>query len=132
MYWDDSTQGILHIDIQGAWTWHDYDEINTVAIAMMASVDYRVDVIAELTQAGSVPKNSLDSAQRVKRMREMRPLNYGMTVNVGTDVIARATFTAGSLISNQRIQQAHFADSVREALQMILDNRHLYGEYQTP
>jgi hypothetical protein len=122
IYWDSDAQDIIRIDVSGDWTWQEYHDGNPVLLPMFLSVTHRVDIIADFREANSIA-NDPYAAQYVKRGRETRPRNYGVTVNVGASTIEKAIFISGTSISENRSRQVYFTDTIEKAYQIIRDER---------
>jgi len=120
--WDNPQKDIIRIDVTAPWTWQDYDNCTLQLREMLLSVEHRVDFVADMTESGRVP-DSTNSTQHVKRGRDVRPDNYGITVNVGANTVAKATFNAGTVLSPRNRQTIFFVDTIDEAYELIKKDR---------
>jgi len=118
--WDSEKKEIVRIEIVGDWTWQEYNDAVIQLIEMSNSVDHRVDFIADMRKSGRVPAGEY-SSQHLKRGSELRPENYGITVNVGADILTKVTFTSGDTPRLPRL----YVNTIEEAYDIIKKERTL-------
>lgn len=87
--WLDDEKTIISYLFEGAWTWDEMRAAIQQSNALMDTVNYKVDFIADLRKSGLLPSNVLANV-RDTAVQQPPHVNYsGLTVFVGTDTLVQ-------------------------------------------
>ncbi|MCC6894907.1 MAG: hypothetical protein IT321_18955 [Anaerolineae bacterium] len=121
--WFDPEQTIICTEYSGAWTWDDFHTTLEAAIAMMQSVDYRVDLIVAPHRNAVMPKGSFEP--HFKRAIQLMPPNFGIQAIVSHSILSRTVASIFLKISKNSAfhNRLFFVTNMDEAHQLILKER---------
>jgi hypothetical protein len=119
--WDNDEKTRLRIDLEGEWTWDDYQVAADEFITMITSVTHPVDFISFLHPDSSVPQGPV--LRHYRNLLKRLPKNFGMAVLVGGTVIERSLATMAYKIYQDLNGRIFFAASLAEARQMLVEQR---------
>ncbi len=116
--WYDDTQTIVQWVFPAHWTWTDYDEAQAASNALLASVDYTVDIIGDLTASSGLPPMALTTYKNTLR-RSVD--NTGLIVLVGGSFFIKTMVSALKAVvpSTTPGTDFAFADTVEAAEALI-------------
>jgi len=121
--WDEEDPTIIRIDVVGDWTWEEYDASTDILQAMILSVEERVDIIADLRQTGAMPPVDISTSIRyMRRSRDSRPANFGITVNIGGNAFIKEVFKTMDIIDVNKPKTA-WVSTLEAARQYITEHR---------
>lgn len=119
-YWADETHTIIRYDFEGRWDWDMFYPVYNQVIAMVTSVDGRVDVVLDLRKNITFPKNII---MHVQSISNKRPANMGKSVIVTENRFARSLYRVASKL-NKRIGQNYcIVSNFEEAYLLIEQDR---------
>lgn len=116
--WHDDARTIVRWVFPAHWTWEDYNEAQVASNALLASVDYTVDIIGDLTVSSSLPPAALTGYKNTLRRS---PSNTGLIVLVKSNFFVKAMVeTLKTLVpSGTPGTDFDFADTIEEAEALI-------------
>lgn len=114
--WDDESNQIIQIRIEGRWTWDELENTLRQTIAMMDSVSHKVDFIIDVSRSHMLPGGATQAAQNVATPETHR--NEGVKVIIGANTLIRLAYEAyrrinRSLGKNQEFLFAKTQDDAR-------------------
>ena len=119
-HWYDDTKKILVVRFSGNWTW-DEGRINDEYLrALLASVEYPVNIVMDVRATRSFPPDILDNAAMI--MDEPYP-NFDLVVVTGDRIIFDVIAAIAQNLGGFHFDIDH-ADTIEEALAMI-QRRHV-------
>lgn len=120
--WDDSNHTIIRVENSGKWTWDDYHHVIDQIVAMIASVDHRVDTININLPDSVMPSGS--AAPHFQRALRRMPPNTGMTVTISGSAFGRTMFGILSkyLLRNSK-QRVVMVATLDDAFRVIAEDR---------
>lgn len=119
--WDEKDKSIIRMAITGDWTWEEYHDGTHQVSEMMNDVDYRVDVVMEMGEAGPLPMSA--ASLHLKSGLERMPDNHGVTVIVEADKLTRMVIESLDRVLPAARDHFFFAGSVSAARRVILVQR---------
>lgn len=116
--WHDDAHTIVRWVFPAHWTWADYDEAQDASNALLASVDYTIDAIGDLTASSGLPPAALTTYKNTLRRSAA---NTGLIVLVGANFFVRAMVSTLKVVVPSKTPGADFtfADTVEEAEALI-------------
>lgn len=87
IFWDEQDDSILYMEFVGKWSWVEYRRACDELMAVIAEVDYRIDIILDMRKAAAAPMDSDNDALR--ESLETSPYNLGLMIAVGADQFTR-------------------------------------------
>ncbi len=123
--WDSQDKAIIKYIFEGYWTWPHMHEAVRQVYALMATVNYTVDVIVDLTESSFVPSEAIANARQLAVSVKPHANYSGTTVYVGMNTLARTLLNAVSQIYYQMNQYHNFVfvRNLAEAYKVIEDQR---------
>ena len=119
--WDEKDKSIIRLEISGEWTWEEYHDGTHKIAELMNTVDYRVDVIMEMGDAGPLPMSA--ASLHLHSGLERTPENHGVTVIVEADKLTRMVIESLDRVLPAARDHFFFAGSVSAARRVILVQR---------
>lgn len=96
--WDNADKTIIRVAYQPHWTWSDFYQANMQVAEMMKSVTQQVHVIADYTEAPSIPLGG--AITHARNVVKAYPANWGLLLIVTPNTLVvrlvsifRRTFT---------------------------------------
>ncbi|MBZ0279156.1 MAG: shikimate dehydrogenase [Anaerolineae bacterium] len=131
--WDSQDKAIITYSFEGYWTWPHMHEAVRQVYALMATVNYTVDVIVDLTESSFVPSEAIANARQLAVSVKPHTNYSGTTVYVGMNTLARTLLNAVSQIYYQMNQYHNFVfvRNLAEAYKVIEDQRKKEGRVHT-
>jgi hypothetical protein len=113
--WDDDSNRIICILVEGRWTWDDLEAALRRTIAMMDSVSHKVHFIIDVSRSQMLPGGATQAAQSVATPQTHR--NEGIKVIVGANTLIRLAYEAYRRINRSlgKNQEFLFAKTQEEA-----------------
>ena len=118
--WDNDEKTILRYDFEGRWTWDEYFSVMKQLTAMMASVEYRVDAIANM-KPGIMPTSGSAMSSARTALRKLPP-NCGVVVVVTNSFIS-AMLSVFKQFDREIGKMLRGTTSLEEAYQVIQQER---------
>ena len=117
--WDNPDQTILRYVFKPRWTWADLHNAMKEASRQMETVNHKVDIIMDVTQASLIPSGAIAQAQ--KAFATPKHGNAGITVVVSSSSFAQTLVAVGRKLSGRAAQnwEMEFATNVDLAREMI-------------
>jgi hypothetical protein len=78
--WDTEEQKTICLVFDKPWTWDDFENANRDMMALLGSVNYKVDIIFDISRAGFPPSGAL---QRFKKVAQNHHANTRHLVYIG-------------------------------------------------
>lgn len=119
--WYDDEKTIIVVTFDAEWTWKDVHDVNTNATVLYESVDYIVDILADVRNSHLVTTGILSYAQNLLTM-PWHP-HAGNVVVVGASRSVRTLFEAAALVARKSLERITFAQSMDEARDIIQRRR---------
>jgi hypothetical protein len=121
--WDDSSQQIIRVQVEGRWAWDELEAALRRTITMMDSVLHKVDFIIDVSKSHMLPGGATQAAQNVATPQTHR--NEGIKVIVGANTLIRLAYEAYRRINRSlgKNQEFLFARSQEEARATIAAER---------
>lgn len=119
--WDNDEQTIILVTFDAEWTWNDVHDVNTRATVLYESVDYVVDILADVRSTHLVTTGILSYARNLLSM-PWHP-HAGKVVVVGASRSVRTLFEAAALVAKKSLERITFAQSMDEAREIIQRRR---------
>lgn len=115
--WLDTNKTVLLQVIAGEWSLEDYYALSEQTNELLSSIDYRVDLIADLSRVRTVP-GGMVSALRHSQVKN-HP-NLGLIIVGGlTNKFARAMYTMFVKLTPTLKHKFQLADSIEEAMTLL-------------
>ncbi|MEO8396381.1 MAG: hypothetical protein ABI700_25535 [Chloroflexota bacterium] len=116
--WDNPEKTIILITYTEKWTWSDFYEANTVAVAMMKTVDHPVHFLADFRQSRSLPIGGAITHARAA-LNDL-PANWGLLVIVSTSIlIQRLVSIFRTAFTGKMSTKTYSVTSLEEAYRVI-------------
>lgn len=117
--WDNDEKTILYYQFEKGWSWNDLREIFSEGYTMLDSVDHRVDVIMDFSEASMfAPSGAINQARHVSN--NPRHENIGLTVLVGSNFVSSIFNMFKKIASNSTAKwEVAFARKLEEAYEII-------------
>jgi len=80
--WDNTEKTIVRYIYEGRWTWDEFYAVQDELARMLETVNYKVDIIADMRASAGSPSGSLAHARRVLTSRHPQT---GITVLMGAN-----------------------------------------------
>ena len=84
--WDNEQKTILHVHVNGAWTWQEMETAIEQVFSLLDSVEHKVDTVFDATGAGPIPPNAFAYLRRMNRATHPNQDNVAV---VGMTPLAR-------------------------------------------
>ena len=110
--WDDDEHTIIRWTFEGAWTWHEFVEVQVEFRKLLDDITYRVNVIADMQNAHTLPANSLTTFKQIDS--NIHP-NRDRVVVVGANAFVRTMAATFDRVFPSKTPDFLFADSIEEA-----------------
>lgn len=123
--WMDSQQNIILIEFDTEWTWDDVHVAVEKADTMIGSVTHRVDLIIDMVDSTTVPKDFLNFAKELLNSEHDPRPNEGARVIVGASKAIRTAYNTLVKTFGNRIEGrgVHFAKDVQDARAIVMGLR---------
>jgi len=121
--WDNDARTIIRIHIHDSWDMSEYIQASQTTRHMMESVSYPVHLIVDLTDMKGLPKNMLSGVPAIHA--HLLP-DQGLVIGVRYPPYVRAIVRAAIRVFPRFGHNLHFAQTLREARDMILSHEGLY------
>lgn len=117
--WDETDNRIIHVNVDGDWTWDMMESALNEAIGMMDSVNHRVHYIIDIRTGRLDLASALKQAQQAATPETHH--NEGVKVVVGANMMIRTLYGAYRKMIQRmgKDQEFLFADTIDEARAMI-------------
>jgi hypothetical protein len=119
--WDDQDNSIIWFVVEGHWTWEEYHREVDTSIEMMKTVNHRVDLLADMREAGPVPLSA--ASLHAKSSFSRLPSNHGLSVIIGADSFAQTLIKLVQSVMPVVARKSRTARSVEEVLEIIAEHR---------
>lgn len=116
--WDDDAKTIIRWDFDEKWSWDDFHIAFRTSLDMGKDIAYRLDVIANVTQAPQMPLGALSE---FRRLDSQMPPTVKFIVVAGTSPFVRSMIELFGKI--YRVQSWHTAKTVDDARAYIHKDR---------
>jgi hypothetical protein len=110
--WDNPEKTVVRYEVQGIWQWRIFEAAFRTSVLMTQSVDYRVDVILDLTETEVFPKNPVDY---FVNLLPFIPDNRGAIVIAGGSIEVCDTFVALQCLYKEAGKPLFLTESVEQA-----------------
>lgn len=118
--WDNEEKTAILWRFSGRWTWEDYYAAKRDVIAMMESVEHKVDSIVDLRQTAFIPSGGLSQA----RALAMKPHpNEGITVMLSSSLFMKTTMSTLGRLYSHIATHYRMADDLDEARALLREMR---------
>ncbi len=117
--WDNDQKTTIRYEFAGRWTWEQLFAANDERDAMMKTVDYRVDLIADLRNTMVVPPGAASQFKRIAQARA----GTGVTVVVGANRFMQIMLDVFKLVQRQSESALATAGSLEEARALLARRR---------
>ena len=114
--WYNEEKTILLEIFEGQWTLVEYRQLIDEAVALLATVDHTVHIIADASTSGTLPGQMTTGI--LYAIRQI-PLNQGLTVFVDADLFTRVLIQIASKLSAKVVQTTFTASSIEDAVRII-------------
>jgi hypothetical protein len=116
--WDTEEQKAICLVFDKPWTWDDFENANNEMTALLNSVQYKVDIIFDISRAGFPPSGAL---QRFKKVAQNYHQNTRHLVYVGGKEFVMNFLKLMVVIYGKAFQPPNFTftSSVAEAREVI-------------
>lgn len=125
--WDNPEKTIIHMKVEGRWTWDEMYQSSIDGYKMLDSVPHRVCSLLDFTQAQGIPSNAITHARNMMNKQHPRT---GLTVMVGVSPLFlnlwRVFVRVYMLFARE--QDFTFAGSLEEARTIIAEDMHHLDE----
>lgn len=118
--WENADQTILRWTLSGAWTWDEYRQAQAVSHSLMRSVSHKVDIVADMRDAPTLPRDAFNS---FRRYEVDLPPNRDRIVLVTNSVFVRSMAAAFNQVFRSQHVKFDLADSIEEAHILLAGSR---------
>jgi hypothetical protein len=119
--WDNDEKTVIIVTLDTEWTWNDVQTINEKATILYESVDYVVDIIADVRDSRLVVTGILSYVRNLLTT-PWHP-HAGYVIVVGATISVRTLFEAAALAINKPLSRIAFAQTLEEARAIIQQRR---------
>jgi hypothetical protein len=126
--WYDSNENILVWKFEGEWNWLQYHAAINRAVMMIKRSHHTVDSIMDLRENKSLPPNAILNG---KRWFVVAPNNFGVTVVMGANGLIQGIASAIGSIYKPFNTKIMLANTLDQALQVILEKQQQRIKYAT-
>jgi len=120
--WDDDARTIIRYDIDGSWTWDDYQATLHELNSLLDTVDHKVAIIINIRSDKWIPEDAFNRFNR--DMRQRHPNIGPLQVFVGAGMLIRILVVSFMRIYGKAVDiEFLFADTLEEARQLIHERR---------
>ncbi|HRF94297.1 MAG TPA: hypothetical protein PLZ51_03840 [Aggregatilineales bacterium] len=120
--WDDEDCTILRYTYAQNWTWGDYETAIQHAYTLKTEANIPiVDVIADFSESGVIPKNMISNFQ--KSLNRPQSIEFGVTVLVTNSLFLLRMIEVYRKINRQGAKKIRTAKTLDEARTMIAQTR---------
>jgi len=118
--WDNPKKTIIRITYPEKWTWSDFYEANTAAVALMKTVEHPVHFLADFRQSRSLPIGG--AITHARSALAALPDNWGILVIVSTSVlIQRLVSIFRTAFTGRMSTKTYSVTSIEEAYRVIAE-----------
>ena len=110
--WENPEQTIMRWTLSGPWTWDEYRQAQTVSHSLLRSVTHPVDVIADMRDAPTLPR---DAFSRFKETEVGLPANRSRVILVTNSMFVRSMAVTFNQVFLNRPTQFELVASIEEA-----------------
>lgn len=118
--WDDADETIIRVTFIGRFAWEEFFAAQRQANALIASKDYRCDVIVDLSRGRS--NNAAPALMNAKKVLETSPDNLGLFVVI-TSTLANIMIKALKRLDPALTARVLTATRLEQARQLIAMSR---------
>lgn len=118
--WTDNSQTIIRYDFEGHWDWDMFYPVYEQVITMAKSVDHRVDVVLDLRENNTFPKNVI---MHIKNIADKRPKNMGKSILVTENRFALSLFRVARHLNHRIDKYFRIVPTFEEAYAIIERDR---------
>lgn len=93
--WDNEQKTVVHVHIAGRWTWEEMEAAVNRVIALLDTVDHKVDSIFNASGAGPIPPNAFTYLGKMNRVTHP---NQASVAVVGLTPMARTLMNTFSKV----------------------------------
>jgi hypothetical protein len=115
--WGDEVHQVVHVVYEHEWTIEDYQVSSEAMVALMDSVDHRVDFIYEFRET-TIPRDVLSQFPKMQASRHPNHPNHGFIVLVGLHGLPEMILDVYSKLFMSRERFAR-AGSIEEAYAIL-------------
>ena len=120
--WDDDARTIVRYDVEGSWTWDDYQDSLVELNSLLDTVDHKVDVIINIRSGKWIPEDVFNRFNH--DMRQRHPNIGRLQVFVGAGMLIQILVASFMRIYGRAVDiEFLFADTLEEARQLIHERR---------
>jgi hypothetical protein len=118
--WENEEKTILIERFDGAWTWEEFYAAIQQAASMMAEVEHRVDVLADMIKADRPPSGT--AMTHARNMMRLYPDNWGIMVIVANNLLITTSVNMFRRLFRANLgKKIHTAKTVEEAYVLIAE-----------
>lgn len=122
IYWDKTDATVIHADVVGRYTWHEFDAEIEKLIHLVKHANYAVAIIWDISRAAPMPPQ--DAVEHLQKAVDSFPRNVELTIVVGTiDRFGRLMWNKVTTVNKRLNQGVTFVDSVEDAYLVIASHR---------
>jgi hypothetical protein len=125
--WDTEEQTAICLVFDKPWTWDDFEDANRQMLTLLNSVQHKVDIIFDISNAGFPPSGAL---QRFKKVAQNHHPNTRLLVYVGGKEFVMNFLKLMVVIYGKAFQPPafNFAGTLTEARELIRQKTALAAE----
>ncbi len=116
--WYNDEKTAIKWEITGDWYAADYHSAVDQSMAMMATVDHKVDVIGDVTHANKLPGDVVTTINTRHQAEEENAINYGNAVIVGGGLLIKSLIRIASTMPYTK-DRFYCADTYDEAEDLL-------------
>src|SRR5262245_50437159 len=120
--WDDESKTIIHVNVEGDWTWDEFYQSLDQGGALLDSANHRVDFIVHMENSKTMPMGALNHGRKIMTMDHP---NRGLTVYTGDTGLMKALLQIGRRMEPEAVEKYDhaFTPTDEDARKIILERR---------
>jgi hypothetical protein len=118
--WDDESKTIIHVSVDGDWTWEEFYQSFDQGKTLLESVNHKVDFVVHMENAKTMPLGALNHGRKIMTMDHP---NRGLTVYTGETGLMKALIQIGRRMEPEAVAKYDHTFAVTDD-----DARKIIGE----
>ncbi len=119
--WGDDSKTYVYSRFHHGWTWQDNAETRAIYIEMIKNVSHRVDIVADFSNAPTLPTNLFENARQI--VSSDNQANRGFFIMFGVNSFVQNMYWVVTRVIPSVAERFIIVESMQEALKIVKSDR---------